>query len=425
MITTGLAAPVRHPIAGNLFADPDSSVITCGNDRNRFYFGEGTKYTSVRASTATYLSSNGYLATAAVNESRFDYDPLDSSSLSSGGWLFEDGKTNFVQRSANFGHSYWTKTGCTVTDNTVTAPDGTLAMDTIVEDGTTGAHGVSRSLSVTNANRYAISCWADDINRDWLRIAIADGATTREAWFNVSTGAVGTVNNCDYAFIQGPYRDGRYRCHIQVTINGGTASRSTSFNAADADASNSFTGGTQDSLYIWGAQLEVDHLTSYIPTAGSQVSRSQDQSTLSLSALNTSHFDLYLEMDLLFAPNMDGQLLTPITTTVGANGEQWTLIKLATNQMTHNITDDTGALRFNNFSFPVGDYGEKIGVTVRWNNENTGPDNIKMTSDGAVMPYVSTANAGTEQWTAVPATLQFWDLSRSTAMKLRTLVVGI
>ena len=138
-ISGGTSVAIRHPIAGNLFADPAVPTMTAGNDRVTFFQGDDTRFSFTRASTGTKLAQDGFLATDAVDAFRFDFDPLDSSSLSSGGWLCERASTNLHTRSEEIGDADWTLTGCTITDDTDVAPDGATTMDTIREDASTGA----------------------------------------------------------------------------------------------------------------------------------------------------------------------------------------------------------------------------------------------------------------------------------------------
>jgi len=153
MITNGFGSSVRHPISGNLFWNPNSAVFSAGGNHKSFMNSDGTPFTHTRAGTGTYLAQDGYLGTAAIDELRFEYDPMDATSMSSGGWLLEDDKTNSCLRSEELDDAAWTKDACTITANAVVAPDGATTMDTIVEDGTNAAHGVSQSISYSNTSR--------------------------------------------------------------------------------------------------------------------------------------------------------------------------------------------------------------------------------------------------------------------------------
>lgn len=85
--------------------------------------------TFTRASTATYIGSDGLLKTAAVGEPRFDYDPI---TLACKGLLIEGARTNGVAASRDYNNAFWTKNipgSLTLTSDANIALDGTLSAD--------------------------------------------------------------------------------------------------------------------------------------------------------------------------------------------------------------------------------------------------------------------------------------------------------
>ncbi len=423
-ISSGLTNPIRHPIAGNLFADPDSTVITAAMSAKTFFHGVDGRFSFTRASTGTFLGANGRIQTAAVDAFRFDYDPLDQVVHASGGWLCERDKTNLLPRSEELDDAAWTKTGVTITADTDTAPDGATTMDTIREDASTGAHGVEDAIAFGAGSRVAVSCWADAINRTFLHIEVEFTSGIQEVWFDLAAGTVGTTAGGAIGIIVGPYRDGRFRCYAQADAAGGETTADVRFEAADADGSSSYTGITQDSILCWGCQAEIAQMTSYIPTAGSTVTRAQDMPLISLADISPNHIDFHVVFDFLVIPNMDNQILTPITTTTGANGEAFAITKISTNELTVNISDNTGALRFTTFDFVVGDFGPKCMVQIEWDNTRVDEDRVWMEENDVAMPFSQTGQAGTSVWTEMPSDMRLWDTSRETSMKIRELVVG-
>jgi hypothetical protein len=74
------------------------------------------------AATATYINSSGYVASAAVNEARFDYDPT---TLAAKGLLIEGSATNYLLRSTTCTSTGWNTGGTvTVTTSYATGPEG-------------------------------------------------------------------------------------------------------------------------------------------------------------------------------------------------------------------------------------------------------------------------------------------------------------
>lgn len=423
-ITSGLTTPIRHPIAGNLFMEPDAAVLTAGMNPNTFFHGDDTRFSFTRASTATLLGLNGRIQSSAIDNFRFDYDPLNATAMLSGGWLCEAEATNLLPRSEELDDVAWTKTGATITADVETAPDGATTMDRIVEDASTGAHGVEDAIAFGAGARIAASCWADAINRDFLHIEVETVGGIQEAWFDLSTGTVGTVTGAVAAVISPRYRDGGFRCYLQADAAGGETAADVRFEAADADGSSSYTGTTQDSIMAWGFQAEQGNMTSYIPTAGATVTRAQDRPEILLLDLAPNHFDLWIDFDFLTIPSMDAQILTPLSTTTGPNGESFALAKTTTNIMTINISDNAAALRFTNFAFNVGDFAPRMLIVVEWDNALVDEDRVWMDENDVAMAFASTALGGTSTWTVMPTTLQLYDLTRATGTKIRGLVVG-
>lgn len=68
------------------------------------------RITFTRASTATCINSSGVLITAAVNNPRFDFDPVTRACK---GLLIEEARTNYALYCRDLTNNVWVKTGCT------------------------------------------------------------------------------------------------------------------------------------------------------------------------------------------------------------------------------------------------------------------------------------------------------------------------
>lgn len=234
--------------------------------------------TVTAASGKTYCDAGGNLKTAAANEARIDW---------SGGaaeLLLEGPATNLVLRSAQLGNAEWTKLAISVTADATTAPDETEAADTLVEDGTTAVHAEQQSISFTSGTAYTLSVYVKPAGRSiaWLYLPSAAFGSAN-AYFNLATGAVGTIVGSVVATIA-PLAGGWYRCSISKTATA-TAAGNVGFGAAATDGASSYAGLSAASLYAWGAQLEAGAVaTSYIPTSGSAVTRATDLCQLAAGA---------------------------------------------------------------------------------------------------------------------------------------------
>lgn len=211
----------------------------------------GAEGSVTRASTATYVDSDGVLKTAAANVLRVDYQLGTKLCL---GALIEPAATNLLTRSATLSDAIWSKSSSTVTPDFVVAPDGTLAADKCLTPPTTSG-GVFQAVNVTPGQTYTFSFFA--------RRATETAAGYRV--FN-QTGSSNIVAPTSY------YSE----------INAASWSRiSVTFTAPAgcliARVYVMADMGAASGAYIWGAQCEVGSTaTSYIPTAASTASRAAD-----------------------------------------------------------------------------------------------------------------------------------------------------
>lgn len=230
-----------------------------------------SRITFTRGSTATFTGSNGLIQSAAINAPRFDYDPV---TLAPKGLLIEEQRTNLLKYSEQFDNASWTKTAATVTENTTISPDGTMTADTLTENTDNSTH---RAFAVATlaAVPHTSSIYVKAGTRSWfyIRLTGSTGAQ-RNAFFNVSTGVLGTVDVGLTASIT-PAGNGWYRC--VATINDPFSGFTNIFGIADANGNITYTGNGTGSLIYWGAQLEVGAFaSSYIPTVASTVIRNID-----------------------------------------------------------------------------------------------------------------------------------------------------
>ena len=227
--------------------------------------------TFTRASSGTFVGSDGLVKTATTNEPRFDHNPTTGESL---GLLVEEPRTNLVQQSDNFSDVYWVKTDMTITANESTAPDGTLTADLLTN--TSASATLNNNITKdTTIRTYTASLWVKSASTSFTMTLDNGGTANRgRAQFNLST------NNIDGVFTQGtftntsatltPFPDGWVRLTLTTTTSTGTTVRFRPFfTTAGATAR------------IWGAQVEEGAFpTSYIPTTTATVTRSADVASI-------------------------------------------------------------------------------------------------------------------------------------------------
>jgi hypothetical protein len=224
----------------------------------------------------TYQTTPGpYVATtaSAYYGPRFDYDPV---TLAPRGLLIEEARTNLLTYSEAISTGY-APVRATLVNNATAAPSGVVNATKIVEDTTaTSTHIVGGAI--TSGATSSFSVFAKAAERTWLYVV----SGTATAYFDLSTGAVGTTANCTGSTVN--MGNGWYRC----IISNFTTSTSVYVGPASGNGGASYTGNGTSGLFLWGLQLEAGAFaTSYIPTVASTVSRSADVATMTGTNFST------------------------------------------------------------------------------------------------------------------------------------------
>jgi hypothetical protein len=227
--------------------------------------------TWTRASTALRTNSSGLLESMGSGVPRLSYMYGSCPAL-----LLEPQRTNLNLYSEDLGNAYWSKFQSSVTTNVTTSPDGTTNADKLIEDTSTNFHSVfiNTAFSVTIGQSYTRSIYAKADGRNWISLLIID-STQYRAFFNLSTGVVGTVSSGLTASIQS-VGNGWYRCSV-TRVAATTSLTSMAIELASADNTGSYTGNGTSGVFLYGAQLELGaYPTTYIPTTTASATRIAD-----------------------------------------------------------------------------------------------------------------------------------------------------
>ena len=255
-----------------------------------------TAYTPTTTSAITnYIPQ---LMTAPAGVARFDCDPITRNSL---GLLIEESRTNLLTYSGAVGGTSWNFFQALGTLNTIISPDGTLTGTKLFSNTTSNIHAVISSNITFTATSYTVSCYAKkgELNFVYIREALTSGSTVVNSFFNLSTGALGTIASGRTGTITS-VGNGWYRCSITATAVVSTTT--INFGCSVSDNTPSYTGDGYSGIYIWGAQLEAGAFaTSYIPTVASTVTRAADAASMTgtnfSSWYNQAQGSFYTESD--------------------------------------------------------------------------------------------------------------------------------
>lgn len=203
--------------------------------------------------------------------------------------LLEPQSTNLLLRSQEFDNASWTKTRSSITPNVVTAPDGTLTADRLVEDATASStHLASQGVTIgTIGKRISLSSFVRAGARSQCRLQTQNGADTMGATFDLSTLGVTTVaagtGSVVRAYME-PWLSVAgvlwYRCVVIGVAN--TSSTTVTAQIMPAvGGTPTYSGDGASDIVVWGAQLEETDggATSYLPTTTATLQRTLEALT--------------------------------------------------------------------------------------------------------------------------------------------------
>ena len=248
--------------------------------------GSATAYTATTSSPV--VKYQPVLQTASPNGARFDHDPVTGESK---GLLIEEARTNLRSNSQSF-----TSFNGSIISNNITAPDGTETGTTFLEsDGTTTYQRMNDSVAVSSGSIYTWSIYAKSGHRHYLTMDSGPLLI-----YNLSTGAVsgstGVASISNYGMQD--VGNGWWRCwYTYTTSSTGLALYIGTLN--ESSTSGYYQGTKFDSIHLWGLQVESGSFpTSYIPTAGSTVTRSADAAELPSNTWYSDSGTLYADFNI-------------------------------------------------------------------------------------------------------------------------------
>ena len=148
----------------------------------------------------------------------------------------------------------WNPTNVIIADNDHASPGPRRAVlaDKLEETTGTGFHYVAQALasgSVTSGQPYTLSCFVRPSERTVVVLRLDD----TEAYFDLSTGTVGTTDGLITGTSIEALEDGYYRC--SATALAIATSMAVEIGCAESDNVSSYTGVLASGLHLWGAQL--------------------------------------------------------------------------------------------------------------------------------------------------------------------------
>ena len=262
-ISFGLGLSLARAGGGTLNPDELSLDLAFALDKT-LAARQGPTPTFTRASTATFVGSDGLIQSAAINEPRFDHDPI---TLVSKGLLIEESRTNVLNgNSENLSGSGWAGAGVANNDPLIADPTGTVG----------GVYYVTVSEKICNfngsGNVMCISFFAKQRSGGGNGVTIQIFRNTTAPALSLGTQTflfTGTmIPSSNFSSLtRTEYPNGWYRFTAFVTAPSGAFNSSARIDIEGAVSSN----------YTWGIDIGAGSFsTSYTPTIDAPLTRSAD-----------------------------------------------------------------------------------------------------------------------------------------------------
>lgn len=173
----------------------------------------------------------------------------------------------------------WTPTAVTVTANAIPNPvDGRSTGCNLLETSATSAHGVLHATNLqTIGTNYQVSAYVRPNGRSWVYLQYNDGDLVHSAFYNVTTGVLGTQTNCLGNIAA--QSNGYYLCTFTFTTSTAiTPTGALTLQVSTDGSTLSYAGSATLGLYVWGVLLQQtsntgsqDYLVAWDQAGESQI----------------------------------------------------------------------------------------------------------------------------------------------------------
>jgi hypothetical protein len=201
-----------------------------------------------------YKTSKLYSIIPSNGNGDFTFSRAGSATEAMSNGLIEDVPYNLFNYSEEFSNAYWGKTSGTITPNVITAPDGTLTADLFTKTSNVNTvSNINRTSTTFYLGILTISLYVKKNVGDLVGIRLASGTQFN---YNFTTGAFSDIQGTLLDYGAEAVGDGWIRLYL-------TANTSVAVNPF---LLNMFAANLNDSVYVWGAQLNKGYIRTYVRT---------------------------------------------------------------------------------------------------------------------------------------------------------------
>ena len=260
----------------------------------------GFRFRFARGTGKTVSIDNVSIVEVQGDRPRLSYDITNGVVEDKPHLLLENSSTNLATFSEDF--SKISLLQSTITTNNIKSPNGLIKGNLWLANATSNAKELQEQYSVTSGITYTESWFVKYKSLQFIQM-VTTSATFGAFYanFDLVNGTKGNSNytNCSIE----AYPDGWYRIQAtQVATSTGTGRLGGLRMIASATASrggNITTDGTEG-VYVWGHQVEANSFaTSYIPTAGTTITRAAETCNNSKPSVNSTEGVFYAEIAAL------------------------------------------------------------------------------------------------------------------------------
>lgn len=222
------------------------------------------------------------------------------------GLMVEPQIVNLVTNSDTL--SGWTvnaTSSVTIATNAATSPDGRQNAAKITEDSASTSKFAYFAMAASDSAKccaQVIAKKGTSGGRDHLRLGIKKkDATTVTCFFNLGTGALGTVGSGAESYIT-PLSDGWYLCAMVVDVGTGGGTPEMHVGLSSADGTTTYSGNGAGNIFVWRAQFHAkEHPATPIQTAGSTATRTGHALAIpNQSVIGRNNLAVYMEAHPLY-----------------------------------------------------------------------------------------------------------------------------
>jgi hypothetical protein len=220
--------------------------------------------------------------------------------------------------------------GLASVSGTATAPDGTATAQRLVENSSNSTHFRAQTVTVSSSATdvmFGVALKSSGRAVPALQLVENTGSTAAAAWFNIGTGAVGTISapGANWSGVRTyivPLGDSWYACYIVARKTNAATSVTARIYLSSTDSVVTYTGDGTSGAYAWRATLTASAVPARLvqTTSAAVINNAQSGAGLYVKGGVASTSGLLLTGDWIEWSGELKQLTAPLNTDAAGLG---------------------------------------------------------------------------------------------------------